>query len=198
MTTTLFLVRHVPHELQGKVQVGRAEGIELGECNPERLAAVGRRLSGESLDAVHASPVERAQLTAHAVAEPHEVEVRTDPDLNELDFGDWTCVAFDELEGRDDYRAWNEHRSVHRAPNGETMLECQVRMVRAVETARRAHPEGRVALVSHGDPLKSLILYLLGMPLDAYGRFDLDPASVTTAVVGDWGAKVLRLNEATA
>ena len=51
-------------------------------------------------------------------------------------------------------------------------------------------------MFSHGDPIKCAILYLLGMPLDFYDRIDVDPGSITTAVVGDWGAKVHRLNEA--
>jgi probable phosphoglycerate mutase len=40
-----------------------------------------------------------------------------------------------------------------------------------------------------------VLLYLLGLPLDAYDRIEIDPGSVSTAVVGPWGAKVLRLNE---
>jgi broad specificity phosphatase PhoE len=195
MTTTLFLIRHAAHELQGRVQVGRAEHIDLGPCNEQQLGALGRRLSYEKLDAVRASPIERTQLTARAVAEPHGLEVRTDPDLIEVDFGDWTCGKAEDLDRLPEYQAFNARRSLFRAPGGESMVEIQARMVRAVETARREHPEGRVALVSHGDPLKTIVMYFLGMPVDFYDRFELDPASVTSLVVGDWGAKLLRLNE---
>jgi hypothetical protein len=33
------------------------------------------------------------------------------------------------------------------------------------------------------------------MPLDAWQRFEISPASITTIIIGDWGAKVLSLNE---
>lgn len=195
MTTTLFLVRHAPHALQDRVQVGRSPGVALADGSIETARAIGARLAGEALDAVHCSPLERARDTAAAVAEPHGLTPVEDDDLLELDFGRWTGRSFEDLREDADLQAWNTARSLHRPPGGESMLECQARMMRAVERARRDHPEGRVAVVSHGDPLKSIILSVLGLPLDAWNRFELDPASVSTAVVGDWGAKLLFLNE---
>jgi broad specificity phosphatase PhoE len=52
--------------------------------------------------------------------------------------------------------------------------------------------------VSHSDVIKAALLYHLGLPIDAYSRFDIDPASISTLVVGEWGSKVLRLNEVVA
>lgn len=195
---TLFLVRHAPHALQGRVQVGRAEGVALAEGSVRVAQGVADRLRGERLDAVYCSPLQRARDTAAPIAAVHDLEPIADADLLELDFGDWTGRAFDAFDDDPDYRSWNTARSVHRVPRGETMLECQARMMRAVERARREHPDGRAALVSHGDPLKTVVLYLLGLPIDSWNRFDLDPASVSAAVVGDWGAKLLFLNERSA
>ena len=36
------------------------------------------------------------------------------------------------------------------------------------------------------------------MPIDAYGRIEVEPASICTLAVGDWGSKLLRLNEVVA
>lgn len=195
---TLFLVRHAPHVLQGRVQVGRTEGVALAKGSDRVAQRAAGRLRRERLDAVYCSPLQRARDTAAPIAAVHDLEPIADADLLELDFGDWTGRAFDAFDGDPDYRAWNAARAVHRVPRGETMLECQARMMRAVERARRDHPDGRVALVSHGDPLKAVVLYLLGLPIDSWNRFDLDPASVSAAVVGDWGAKLLFLNERSA
>ena len=52
--------------------------------------------------------------------------------------------------------------------------------------------------MSHGDVIKAALLYHLGLPVDSYGRIEIEPASVSTLVVGGWGAKVMRLNEAAA
>jgi broad specificity phosphatase PhoE len=67
-----------------------------------------------------------------------------------------------------------------------------------MEQLRSLYAEGSVVLVSHGDVIKAALLYYLGMPIDAYCRFETEPASISTLAVGDWGSKVLRLNEVVA
>ena len=78
------------------------------------------------------------------------------------------------------------------------MLEAQARIVSGMEQLRVAHPDKAVILVSHSDVIKAALLYHLGLPIDAYCRFDIDPASISTLVIGDWGSKVIRLNEVVA
>lgn len=195
VTTTVFFVRHVPHEHQDRIHVGRMDGVNLGEDSADRLSRLSRRLSRERLDAVYASPVSRAQLTAQAIADAHGLEVCTDPGLTEIHTGDWTGRTVAEVDAEPTTHAWNTVRSLNRIPGGESMLEVQARMVRALEAITAAHDDQRVAIVSHGDPTKSVLLYLLGMPLDAHARIDVDTGSVSAATVGDWGAKVHFLND---
>jgi probable phosphoglycerate mutase len=196
VTTTVFYVRHVPHELQDKIQVGRREGIKLREDAPERLAALTLRFAREPLAAVYASPVFRAQETAKAVAAHGKLEVNTREGLHELDAGDWTGLDFKQMQKDPAHAVWNDHRSLGRIPGGESMLEVQARMIAVLEEIRRNHVDEHVAIVSHGDPIKAALLYLLGLPLDAYQKIEIEPGSVTTLVVGDWGMKLIRLNEA--
>ena len=75
------------------------------------------------------------------------------------------------------------------------MLEAQGRIVRVMEELRRDYRDRAVVLVSHSDVIKAALLYFLGLPIDAYGRFEIEPASISTLAVGDWGAKLIRLNE---
>jgi probable phosphoglycerate mutase len=52
-----------------------------------------------------------------------------------------------------------------------------------------------VAVVSHGDIIKAAVGLALGLPLDFHARFDIGPASLSLLVYGDWGSKLLKLNE---
>jgi probable phosphoglycerate mutase len=174
-------------------------GVSVAEGSPARFAALGRRFAREDLAAVYASPIDRTQQTAHAIADPAGLTVQTREDLNEIDVGEWTGRTFDDIKSDPTYENWNSSRSLARCPGGESMLEVQVRMLRWLEMVRSDHPDQTVAAVSHGDPIKSVLLYLLGLPLDAYDRVEIEPASVSTVVVGGvldpWGAKLIRLNE---
>jgi broad specificity phosphatase PhoE len=43
--------------------------------------------------------------------------------------------------------------------------------------------------------IRAAVAWVLGLPLDHVLRFDIDPASVTRIVLGDWGGRIMTLNE---
>jgi probable phosphoglycerate mutase len=169
--------------------------VHLNAAGRAQAQAVAERLAAEPIAAIYASPLERAQETAAPVAARLGLPMRTCEGLLEIDFGGWTGRRFEDLETDPAWRAWNRQRSLHRAPGGESMGEVQVRAVRTVEAIVGDHAHGVAALVSHGDVIKALVCHWLGLDLDHYDRFDIEPASITEVAVGDWGARVLRLNE---
>ena len=75
------------------------------------------------------------------------------------------------------------------------MLETQARIVGCIESLVRQHPDQTVAVVSHGDPLRALVMHHLGMPLDNILRFEINPASVSVLEAGPWGSRLVCLNQ---
>lgn len=75
------------------------------------------------------------------------------------------------------------------------MLQIQLRMVRALEQMREWHPDQHVAIVSHGDPIRSALAHLAGIPLDLLNRIEISLASFSTVEWYDDGPRVLRLNQ---
>ena len=197
-TTTFWLVRHAAHDDVGQYLAGRKPGVTLGPEGRAQAERLGRRMARESIALVVASPRERAQETADAIvaatgAAPAEVSDA----LDEVDFGAWTGKTFEALEDDAEWRRWNTLRSLARAPGGETMLEVQRRVTDLMQDLCRRVGEGGAVLVSHGDVIKAAVCHVLGLQIDAWPRFDIAPASITTIVLGDWGGKVLTLNETT-
>ena len=153
------------------------------------------RLGEVRLDAIQTSPRKRARQTAEAIAAPAGLDVEVVEALDEIDFGAWTGMTFDELAGQPLWRHWNEARGSARPPNGESMVAAQTRVVAQAGEIARTRPGARVALVSHCDILRALVAHFLGLSLDNLLRFDIDPASVSRIEVGSWGGRVLGLNE---
>jgi probable phosphoglycerate mutase len=195
VTTTVFFVRHAAHGLLGHVLAGRMAGVRLGEEGLRQADRLATRLARESVAAVCSSPLERALETAAPIARRLERDVQVAEALNEIDLGEWSGRSFDALDGDPQWRNWNAARSLTRAPKGETMLEVQARAVGFVERMRRAWPDSGVVLVSHADVIKAGLAYYLGLPLDSHARFEISPASLSALAVGDWGARVLVMNE---
>jgi probable phosphoglycerate mutase len=190
-----FLVRHAAHELVDRVLCGRMPGVRLGEEGRAQARRLAERLARERIAAVHTSPLERARETAAAIADRLNVTPEIHEAINEIEFGEWSGRSFEELHRDARWQPWNSARGVSRPPRGESMVEVQARVVGHLERARAAYPDRAVVLVSHSDVIKAALLYCLGMPLDGYRLFEISPASISTVAIGDWGAKVMAMNE---
>jgi broad specificity phosphatase PhoE len=75
------------------------------------------------------------------------------------------------------------------------MLDVERRMLACMRRACAAHRDRAVVLVSHADVIKAAVCHVLGLRMDHAFRFDIAPASISTVAMGDWGAKVLGLND---
>lgn len=170
--------------------------VPLSEEGRVQAAALGRRLAAERVQHIFSSPLDRTIATAREIAgccslpEPEVAEP-----LIEIDMGEWTGREFGTFGEDPAWRAWNEERATARIPGGETMAEAQARIVSFMDDAVRRHDEQVIAIVSHADLIKAAVCHVLGLDLGKMGRFDIDPASVTRVVAGDWGARIMRLNE---
>jgi broad specificity phosphatase PhoE len=198
MTTTLFLVRHAAHDLLGRVLTGRMPGVRLGAEGRRQSGLLADRLSREDISAVYTSPLERARETAAPIAARLDIEPETVDDLTDVDYGEWSGLQFEALDEDARWASWNRARSTYRPPGGETMLDVQHRAVASVERIVAANPERRAVVVSHGDVIRVVLAYFLGLAIDHLTRFEISPASISSVAVGDWGGTVLGMNEVVA
>ena len=192
--TTFALIRHASHDLVGRAIVGRTAGVQLSQEGLDQADALAERLQASSIQALYASPLERARATATPIAARLRLEVALADELNEIDFGAWTNRTLADLHDLDEWRRFNLFRSGSRIPGGETMVEVQDRVLRLVERLCSAHPEATVALISHGDVIKATLAYYLGVPLDLFQRIEISPASVSIVRIERYGPEVLLIN----
>lgn len=170
-------------------------GVSLNEDGRAQALRLADHFSKSPIAAVISGPLTRAQETAAPIAAALGLDVITDAGLDEIDFGDWTGMAFDALQGSVEWQAWNRFRGTAPTPGGETMLEALARALRILAHLRRAHPDGEVVLVSHQDVLKALLMHSLGAPLDLVHRIELAPASRSIMrVFDDGGVRVDGVN----
>ena len=174
---------------------GRTRGIHLSAQGRAEADRVGRGLAGEPLAVIYSSPLERAVETAVAIARHQQTDVEVLEELSEIDFGDWTGKTFAELEHDRGWHIFNTRRSTASIPHGESAVATQARMVTLMRTLTQAHQGQRIALVSHGDPLRYAVLHLAGVPLDRYDDVQILPASVSAVLWLPDGPRLLYVND---
>ncbi|NCX60649.1 MAG: phosphoglycerate mutase, partial [Actinobacteria bacterium] len=96
--TLVLLVRHGTTPTTGKVLPGRARGLHLSDHGREQAERAAERI-GElgKVQAVYASPLERARETAAPIGRAVHKPVRIERGLLECDFGQWTGASLKRL-----------------------------------------------------------------------------------------------------
>jgi len=193
--TTFYLIRHASNDyLIEKKIAGWLPGVHLNEKGRKEAEQMAPKLACEPIRAIYSSPLERATETAEPLARKLGLKVQLSEGLGEIKFGDWTDQSFKQLDQDPRWARWNSFRSGTQAPNGDLMIEAQIRIVREMLLLRDKHPGECIALVTHGDIVKAAVAYFAGIPLDLFLRIEVAPASVSVIALDEDGPRILRVN----
>ncbi|MBV8895055.1 MAG: histidine phosphatase family protein [Acidobacteriaceae bacterium] len=197
--TRILLIRHGHTEPLGRVLYGRTPGVHLSEQGTQETTRLASALRERyKIDDIVASPMDRTKETAEVIAAAQKQRVVFDDDLQEIDFGEWMGKSFSDLGDDEQWKQYNRNRSLNPAPGGEYMLEVQLRAWKALQrimASRRIYPETTVAVVSHGDVVRALLMLFLGIPLDNIHRLEVWPASVSEVILGQAYPQVITMNQ---
>lgn len=194
-STLILLVRHGQTPTTGLVLPGRASGLHLAEAGVAQAHRVAERIAEmPRIDAIYASPLERARETAAPIAKALKQRVKIDKGLLECDFGDWTGEKLSSLMKLPEWTTVQRAPSSFRFPQGESFTEMQTRMVSALDRIRLAHPGGTVVCVSHADPIKAAVAHAMGTHLDLFQRIVIGTCSVSAIAYSTHGPIVLTVN----
>jgi broad specificity phosphatase PhoE len=181
----LYIVRHgqtiwnEEGRMQGHTDVPLdAEGHRQAECIAARLAALP-----QPLQAVWSSDLQRARVTAEAIARRFNLPVQATPLLRETMLGDWEGLTRAEIVARGDkalLEAYDRDSFHNRPPNSEPLSHVWQRMLQVLQSIRAAFPSGgQVAVVGHGSSLRVLFCNALKAPMESMPRIWVDNASLS-------------------
>jgi probable phosphomutase (TIGR03848 family) len=193
--TTIFLVRHGQTGTTGKLLPGRAPGLHLADTGRQQAERAAARLAElDTVDAIYASPLERAKETAAPIAKARGLRTHIDRGLLECDFGEWTGAELSKLMKLPEWGTVQRAPSTFRFPGGESFSEMQHRIVGALDRLRAAHPGGTIVCVSHADPIKAAVAHALGTHLDLFQRIVISTCAISVIAYGPGGPAVLAVN----
>jgi probable phosphoglycerate mutase len=181
MATRLFLVRHGATVLSAEDRYAGSVDVALSDEGQSQARALGARLAGESLAAVYASPMSRAQDTASLIVAGRRLGVMTVPDLRETDHGHWEGKTRDEIRAGfpDEYARWERDPFTFAPSGGETGLQVLARALPAFLAIVGRHPDSSVLVVSHKATIRLVVGALLGVELRGYrDRLDMSPCGL--------------------
>ena len=194
----VILVRHGETDWNKVRRIqGGGSNTRLNERGLEQVAWLADRLRREKLLAVYSSPLERALVTARAIADHHSLEVQIEPSLREIEAG--------ELEGRTVTEVGKHFSQIliknlkgetlPQIPGGESLLEVQQRAWGTIKCLVSQYSEGAVVVVSHYFVILSVICAALEIPLAQIVRFRLTTGTISAIDFDDGAARLSAFNE---
>jgi probable phosphomutase (TIGR03848 family) len=194
--TRILLIRHGVNDYVKKgLLAGRTPGVHLNDDGRAQAQALAERLGGETIAAVYSSPLERCHETAAPLAERLGLELRPLEDVKETDCGDWTGQALEELRKLEAWAQVQVNPSGFRFPNGESMANIQFRMASALDSLQQRHTGETIAVFSHSDPIKLVLCFYIGMPIDLFQRLEISPASISELDFSPLRVRLIRMND---
>jgi broad specificity phosphatase PhoE len=151
--TTILLVRHGETDWNMERRVQGHSDTPLNDNGRAQALALAESLDEVQLDAVYASDLARAAATAQVVADRKGLDVWLLPELRERHFGTWEGLTDTEIHER-----FPEVVKTGWWGDGETKEEMRERVLAGLHRIAEEHPDGRVLVVTHGGPVRALLI----------------------------------------
>lgn len=175
----ILLVRHAVAEGNGRFH-GHTD-VPLAPEARQQLRVLVRKVSPYPVQVVYSSDLQRAYVTAKAVARRFDVEVVVRPGLREMHFGCWDGLTWRQIARRFPRlsRAWLARCPHQPIPGAERFDRFKERARRELDDIVDANTGRCVAIVTHGGVVRLMLARALGVSDRKVFRVALDPAGVS-------------------
>jgi broad specificity phosphatase PhoE len=192
----LLLIRHAEIEPRHQRTFGGRLDMKLSACGHEQAKTLAAYLRGKTIDAIYASPMKRVQQTLVPLLNNGAPPQIILPALREVDFGDWTGLAWQAVSERFGFSAydWLDQLEFKGAPNGENGKTFRARVEPCLREIVNRHRGQNVAVFCHGGVVRMMLAILLELPLPKTNQFEIEYASVTQVALYPHMAGVELLN----
>lgn len=198
MESTLILA--IRHGETAWNREGRLQGhldLPLNALGERQARRLGEAMAEQPLDAIYASDLDRAHVTARHLAAPHGLPVTLDARLRERGFGAYEGRLWAEIEAEAPEAAlrWRRRDPDFAPPGGESLTVFSARCIAAVTELAVAHPGQTIAVVAHGGVMDCLYRAATRLDLQAPRSWVLGNASVNRLLFSPQGFTLVGWND---
>jgi alpha-ribazole phosphatase len=171
----IYLIRHTELSISKSVCYGQSE-IPLADTFEKEKKRLLQKLQKiiQQYPFVYSSPSLRCLYLAECFSE----KIKTDVRLQELDFGEWEMKKWEEIN-QEDLNIWMNDFVNQRAGDGESFIELYKRSTDFFKEILEIDIPNPVLIFTHAGVIRSLLCYVLGVPLQNAFRLSVDYGSVS-------------------
>jgi broad specificity phosphatase PhoE len=177
----LILIRHGETDWNTGAIFRGHEDVRLNATGIAEADATADVLKDKVFEAIYSSPLKRSLVTARRIALPHEIIVRENDGLLDINYGTWQGRKESTVEERNPtaYARWIKTPTKMKFPGGESTKKAWKRVNTALREILFIHGTGTIVLVSHRIPIKFMTAYLLGKDFSEFPSIKHDPCAMS-------------------
>lgn len=184
MKTRLILVRHGESEYNLKRLCQGQVDSHLTPRGKKQAHSAAERLKDLNIDAIYASPLQRAAITAEIVKGKREIKIRFDDRLKEINLGQWEGLAIDKIKDVDPIGLdqWENAPHTVRVAGAETLQQVYDRVSQALADIINQNQGKTVLIAAHMIAIMVMLVFLSGDSLDNVWNLGKQPNSAITII----------------
>lgn len=193
----LLLVRHGDTKLNSAERFWGQTDVELSADGIRQAEQLGDRLATERINAVYASNLRRAIVTAEIITSRHQIGITTCAELGEINFGDFEGLTFEEISRLhpDSAKLLRNWGIRPKFPGGESIDEFNERVSKFLPRLENHSSEETVLIVAHSGTLRLLVCSLLKIGVEHWRQIRLALGSLSILDNYPGGAVLSLLND---
>jgi probable phosphoglycerate mutase len=179
--TNIILVRHGQTAWNREERFRGHADIPLDETGLAQAQATASRISQQwRPDVIYAGSLSRTVQTAEPTAQLFNLKVQADPNLIDVDCGDWQGSTPEEVQQRwpIEYETYLHLPQIFQFPGGEALEEARLQAIEHVRELCVRHPERIIMLVSHTALNRLILLSVLGLNSSGFWRIRQDTCAI--------------------
>ncbi|HEB12513.1 MAG TPA: GNAT family N-acetyltransferase [Actinobacteria bacterium] len=199
----VILVRHAETIWNEQMRyIGRTD-LDLSKLGQKNIRLLARHLNDVPIREIFSSNMKRAIQTAQVVAANYGLSVDRRPLLNEIDFGVWEGLTYDEIVRRYPRLAeeWSTNPYSVNIPEGEPWSVFTKRVLSGwneiieMLVVAQADDAKTVLIVTHAGCIKIILAQYLGISKEKAWRIYQDKGALNHLTVKGQEVKIQRIND---
>ena len=186
----IIFLRHAQAENNAnRILAGRTDGVHLTITGIEQAERIAKYLKPLDISAIYSSPIERARHTAEIVAKNNSFDYEVDDRITEIDMGKFTRMNYDDMFAKygNIFLKFYENDPVISEHEVETFPDVRRRVLDMINDVVKKHKNENVILVTHMDPIKSMLAEV--MDLKPKTLFELIIANASLTIIKEQDRK---------
>ena len=190
----IYLLRHAQSVANTKgVLAGQDDSVELSKVGFKQAESLVSYLSTIKFSKVYSSPLTRCiQAIAPFMEKNSKIDFQIENRVIEMNYGKWSGRKLAVLSKDPKWKSVQNNPAGFTFPQGESFKNMRRRVDLVLSDLKKE--KGPILVVTHGDIIKMAITSSLGLPINRFQSFVVEPASLTIINLEKSGATILQSN----